>query len=102
MIVNERTSSVFKVLVWIIPVVFGAGGIVMSLNRAVSDVAEVEAAIERLKEDVVDHARDGVGHPGTRARLKRIETNQQQIIDRQQETFQSLGAICSATGARCP
>ena len=87
-------KSYIKVLVWLIPVVFGAGGVYAHVSRASADVADVRAEISA-------HTKEGVGHTATQVRLDRIETNQAQILTQQRRTAESVAAICQATGANC-
>lgn len=86
-----------KTLLWVIPVVFGAGGfyVLMTSTSAqlVHEVAEVQGEIEehtKLK-----------AHPVTEERIDTILTEQRAIRSEQADQAQSLAAICQATGARC-
>lgn len=95
------SSYWLKVVIWSIPVVFGAGGIYASIAHSSSDLSSVKADLTQVKKDVSDHTKAGVGHEATRSRLDRIETGQIRIISRQQVQSENIAAICQATNARC-
>ena len=80
-----------KTLLWVIPVVFGAGGfyVLMTSTSAqlVHEVAEVQGEIEE--------------HTKLKERIDTILTEQRAIRSEQADQAQSLAAICQATGARC-
>ena len=90
-----------KILVWMIPVIFGAGGLFVSLNQSRADVAEMKKDIVQVKQEIGDHAKQGVGHSVTKSRLRRIEKGQEKILTRQQISVENIAAICQATGAKC-
>lgn len=82
-----------KMMVWLIPVIFGAGGVYAHVSRASADASEVRRVVQEHKE--------GVGHPVTAVRLDRIETNQNQMLIEQKKNAANIAAICQATGANC-
>lgn len=90
-----------KVLVWLIPVVFGAGGIYTSVARSQDDIDMIKKDLVATKAEVADHTKAGVGHLGTKTRLKQIEKGQEKIITRQQIQSENIAAICQATKANC-
>ena len=99
---KSATDSVYvKILIWIVPVVFGAGGVYASLSRADSDIRNAKAEIVEARLEVRAHAAEGVGHPVTAVKLEQIETNQRQIMKEQRSNASNLAAICQATGAQC-
>jgi len=91
---SELETKYVKVLVWLIPVIFGAGGVYAHVARSSSDVSEV-------RKEVTAHTKEGVGHTGTQVRLDKIETNQTQILTEQRSNAENIAAICQATGAKC-
>lgn len=94
-------APLLKALIWVIPVVFGAGGVYASFTRASTDVARVEASLAKSQQLVSDHVGAAFGHVAARDRIIKIERNQEQIIERQQRAGESIAAICQATGANC-
>ena len=90
-----------KVLVWAIPVVFGAGGIYASVSQSKAEVRDLKKGLELIKDEVSSHKNEGVGHQSTKTRLHRIEAGQIRIITRQQIQSENIAAICQATKARC-
>lgn len=83
-----------KVLVWLIPVIFGAGGVYAHVSRASADITEVNKSLDA-------HLKKGVGHTATQVRLDQMEKNQTQIISEQKSNAENIAAICQATGAKC-
>ena len=98
-LINEQISWL-KVLVWCIPVIFGAGGIYASVVHSKDAVAEVKADVKQLEVSQATH-RSTVGHAVTESRLSQIEENQKSILVRQQQVGENVSAICQATGAKC-
>jgi len=86
-----------KVLVWVIPVVFGAGGfyaLITSTSASTShDLAEVRVELDEHKELKA--------HPVTEERIDTILTEQRAVRAEQKEQAENISAICQATGARC-
>mgnify|MGYP001388480662 CR=1 FL=1 len=100
--IHQVLSSYWiKVLVWLVPVVFGAGGIYASVSHSKAEVQSFKTDLEQVKKEISDHTKAGVGHEATRSRLDRIETGQLRIMSRQQVQSENIAAICQATNARC-
>lgn len=83
-----------KILVWLIPVIFGAGGVYAHVNRASADA-------DSVKKTVIEHTQKGVGHTATQVRLDQMEKNQARILSEQKSNGENIAAICQATGAKC-
>ena len=98
---DNQSSYWVKILVWCIPVIFGAGGVYASFSRTTADVKTIQKEVGSVKQQVSEHEKRGVGHSGTKARLKRIERNQTAIMTRQQAAGENLSAICTKIGADC-
>jgi hypothetical protein len=99
---RSTTDHVYvKVLIWLIPVVFGAGGVYASLSQANTDIRKAKAEVAEARIEVRAHVAEGVGHPVTAVKLEQIETNQRQIMKEQRSNASNLAAICQATGAQC-
>ncbi len=86
-----------KALIWVVPIVFGAGGfysmMVSSSAGLAEDVSEVQEKIEAHE--------DLKAHPVTEERLDVIVTEQRAVRAEQIEQGENLAAICQATGANC-
>ena len=86
-----------KALIWVVPIVFGAGGFYsMTVNGSAGlaeDVAEVQEKIESHE--------DLKAHPVTEERLETIVTEQRAVRAEQKEQGENIAAICAATGANC-
>ena len=90
-----------KAILWLLPFIFGAGGVYASLQRTGVELAKVEQVVDTNEKRLNGHLASGFGHDGARERVIKIETNQQQIIVRQQRAAENIAAICQATGASC-
>ena len=97
----DFNNPYIKVLVWLIPVIFGAGGLYASAAGTADKVTQIEARVMAVDKALDDHSRQGVGHSGTGARLSQIERNQIQFMERQERATRNIAAICQATGANC-
>ena len=95
---TAQTEHRLKMLLWVIPVVWGFGGfwaLMMSTSASLeSDVAAVQTGLhkhESLK-----------AHPVTESRLDVIVTEQRALRNSMSEANENLAAICAAIpGARC-
>ncbi len=89
-----------KIIVWLVSIVFVAGGMVYTLNSVASDV-------EKLSDSVVEHVQSE-GHPTRGVRVDYIEERQQAMSEtverldaRQQTMMTNQSAICTKLGADC-
>lgn len=99
---SETLSSYwFKAALWMVPVIFGAGGIYVSVSHSSAEVKAFKTNLEKVEKEVSEHTKAGVGHEATKSRLDRIETGQIRMITRQQVQSENIAAICQATNARC-
>ena len=86
-----------KLAVWIIPVVFGAGGFVSMMSASSSGLSK---DVEEAQSDIEEHeALDS--HPVTGAKLEILVTEQRAIRSDMKTQSANLAAICQATGASC-
>ena len=92
---NKDTA--LKSLLWLVPVVFGAGGFYTMMSststQLTQEVAEIQVEVE---EHVQLEA-----HPVTKARLEVLVTEQREMRSDLKTQSSNLAAICQATGARC-
>ena len=90
-------EQTLKVALWLVPMVFAAGGfwaLTHSNTEALSeDVAHARAAIEAHE--------DLRAHPVTEQRLETIVTEQRAVRSEQARQGENIAAICQATGASC-
>ena len=97
---NTDAATWLKILVWCVPVIFGAGGIYASVIHTSKEISAMKSDVKRIDTNHADH-KSTVGHPVTETRLSQIETNQKSILVRQQRLGENISAICQATGAKC-
>jgi len=83
-------SLAVKIVFWCIPVIFGAGAMYSTSNRAMAES-------EKMK----SHVSEPIGHAGTAEKLSQIEKNQSDILKDQKVQGQNIAAICQAIGADC-
>ena len=94
-------NLIVKIIFWCIPVIFGAGAIYSTSNRAMADSQKLRADVVRIESSVDKHLIEAIGHSGTAEKLAQIEKHQAQILKDQKINGQNLAAICQATGANC-
>tara|TARA_R100000808_G_scaffold23460_1_gene52098 strand:- start:7519 stop:7803 length:285 start_codon:yes stop_codon:yes gene_type:complete len=90
-------EQTLKVLLWAVPVIFGAGGFYSMVGATSASLTEKVAEIEvEVEEHVALEA-----HPVTKTRLDIIVEEQREMRDELKSQSASLAAICQATGAQC-
>tara|TARA_R110000824_G_scaffold249220_3_gene438171 strand:- start:144 stop:434 length:291 start_codon:yes stop_codon:yes gene_type:complete len=89
-----------KLVIWIVTVVFLAGGAWWSLQSVSTDVAEIKTSLDDTEGDLMIHAAAD-SHTGGDARITRIEATQTVLADDMKTLMTNQSAICQATGARC-
>ena len=93
-----------KALIWVVPIVFGAGGfysmMVSSSAGLTEDVSEVQEKIE-AHEDLKAHPVTEERITQTEEQITEILTEQRAVRAEQIEQGENLAAICQATGANC-
>ncbi len=96
-----------KILVWAIPVIFGAGTLVQMVSSDTADIGDLQDKVEAQEEALESH--QGLsGHPVSQTKIQHLTDQQDQMIteqremrDAQQDMAMDLAAICQATGAHC-
>tara|TARA_R110000824_G_scaffold43107_3_gene126510 strand:- start:3452 stop:3736 length:285 start_codon:yes stop_codon:yes gene_type:complete len=92
-----NTVDQLKLAVWIIPVVFGAGGFVSMMSASSSGLSK---DLEAVQSEISDHqAKDS--HPVTAARLEVVIDEQRELRSSMAEANENIAAICAATKSRC-
>ena len=94
-------NLIVKIIFWCIPVIFGAGAMYSTSNRAMAEAQKVYADAKRIESKIGEHMREPIGHAGTAEKLSQIEKNQAEILKDQKINGQNLAAICQAIGADC-
>lgn len=96
-----------KVLVWSIPVVFGAGTLVQMVTSDTADIGDLQEKVEQQQTALSTH--EGLsGHPVSQTQIQHLTVQQDQMMteqramrDEQRDIAMDLAAICQATGASC-
>lgn len=90
-------EQTLKILLWAVPVVFGAGGFYSMVGATSASLTEKVAEIEVEVEDHVALE----AHPVTKARLEVLVDEQRQMRSDMKTQSANIAAICQATGASC-
>jgi hypothetical protein len=88
-----------KVAIWILGIVFLAGGGWYSLGSVSADVEAIQATLDEQATAVTVHVANPEAHDD--ARIKRLEVQQTVIAEDVKSLMTNQSAICQATGARC-
>lgn len=98
---------IFKILVWSIPVVFGAGTLVQMVSSDTSDIGDLETNVQAQEKALIVHTSLS-GHAVSQTQIQHLTDQQDEMItdqrvmrDAQQDMAMDLAAICQATGAHC-
>ena len=98
---------VLKILVWSIPVVFGAGSLVQMVSADTSDIGDLEATVNAQEKALNVHTSLS-GHAVSQTQIQHLTDQQDEMLtdqrvmrDAQQDMAMDLAAICQATGAHC-
>lgn len=89
-----------KLAVWILGVVFLAGGGWYSLEAVSTDVIKIQETLDEQESSITIHVASE-GHEGGTDRMKRIEVAHSEMREDIRSLMVSQSAICQATGARC-
>ena len=89
-----------KLVIWIVTMIFLAGGGWYTLSDVSADVAHIQETIETQQSELTIHvAADG--HTSGETRIEKIETQQNEMSRDLKTLMTNQSAICQATGARC-
>lgn len=89
-----------KLAVWILGVVFLAGGGWWSLEAVSTDVIKIQETLDEQESSITIHLASD-GHPSGDDRMIRIEGAHTEMREDIRSLMVSQSAICQATGARC-
>ena len=97
--------NIIKAVVWLIPVIFGAGAIYASVDSTQKKAAENAKAITEIR---TSHVAGDKSRAVQRTQIKGLKTNQQNILKEVKEIRteqrvmqQNMAAVCQATNANC-
>ena len=88
-----------KVLQWVLPIVFVAGGVYMGWAQNSADIERLRGKVERLREG--SRAHELTGHVLTNQRLEILVQVVEELKEGQKRSARHLLAICVETGAVC-
>ena len=89
-----------KLVIWICSVVFLAGGGWWHLEAMSSDVTKIQETLDTQQSELAIHVA-AEGHTAGETRIKKIETQQNEMSRDLKTLMTNQSAICQATGARC-
>tara|TARA_R110002051_G_scaffold6202_2_gene30139 strand:- start:269 stop:559 length:291 start_codon:yes stop_codon:yes gene_type:complete len=89
-----------KLVIWVITVIFLAGGAWWSLSDVSADVSKIQETLDGQESELTIHvAADG--HTAGEGRIEKIEASQDEMGRDIKSLMTNQSAICQATGARC-
>ena len=89
-----------KLIIWIITVIFLAGGGWWTLHDVSADVAQIQETLDGQESELTIHvAADG--HTAGEGRVQKLEAKQDEMGKDIKSLMTNQSAICQATGARC-
>ena len=89
-----------KLVIWVITVIFLAGGAWWSLSDVSADVSKIQETLDGQESELTIHvAADG--HTAGESRIEKIEAKQDEMGKDIKSLMTNQSAICQATGARC-
>ena len=89
-----------KLVVWIVTVVFIAGGGWWNLQAMGKDVSMIQTTLDEQESSITVHVASE-GHESGTSRMQRIETAHLEMQEDIRSMMVNQSAICQATGARC-
>ena len=100
-------DAALKLLVWGIPVIFGAGAFVQLVTSDTASLGDLREQVEDQGKSLATH--QGLsGHPVSQTQIQHLTVQQDQMMTEQREMraaqreiAMDLAAICQATGAVC-
>ena len=88
-----------KLIIWVITLIFFAGGGWWSLKSVSANVSQIKATLDDQTTQVTVHLANPEAHDD--ARIERLETTQAAMAEDVKSLMTNQSAICQATGARC-
>ena len=89
-----------KLIIWLVSVVFLAGGGWWHLEAMSADVSKIQETLDTQQSELTIHvAADG--HTSGESRIEKLEAKQDEMGRDIKSLMTNQSAICQATGARC-
>ena len=89
-----------KLAIWVVTVIFLAGGGWWTLHDVSTDVAKIQDTLDGQENELTIHvAADG--HTSGESRIEKLEAKQDEMGRDIKSLMTNQSAICQATGARC-
>jgi len=85
---------------WIVGIVFIAGGGWWHLESVASDVVHIQETLDSQKSELAIHVASA-GHQARSERMSKVEEKQEEMARDIKALIANQSAICQATGARC-
>ena len=89
-----------KIVIWVITVVFIAGGGWWSLKSVSENVSNIQDTLDEQGNSLTIHLSSDA-HPSGAERISRIEDSHTEMGNDIKQLMTNQSAICQATGARC-
>jgi hypothetical protein len=89
-----------KLIIWVITIIFLAGGAWWSLSDVSADVAKIQETLDGQESELIIHVASD-GHVAGESRIEKIEVSQAEMGRDIKSLMTNQSAICQATGARC-
>ena len=89
-----------KLLIWIVGIVFLAGGGWWHLEAMSADVTKIQETLDNQQSELTIHVASD-GHTSGETRIEKLEAKQDEMGKDIKSLMTNQSAICQATGARC-
>ena len=89
-----------KLVIWVITLIFLAGGAWWSLSDVSADVSKIQETLDGQESELTIHV-SADGHIAGEGRIEKIEASQTEMGRDIKSLMTNQSAICQATGARC-
>ena len=89
-----------KLVIWIVTVIFLAGGGWYTLSDVSADVAQIQETLDTQQSELTIHVASD-GHTAGESRIEKLEAKQDEMGKDIKSLMTNQSAICQATGARC-
>ena len=89
-----------KLMIWVVTIIFVAGGGWWSLRDVSTDVAKIQETLDGQQSELTIHVAADE-HTAGESRIEKIEASQDEMGKDIKSLMTNQSAICQATGARC-
>ena len=89
-----------KLVIWIVTVIFLAGGAWWHLEAVSADVTKIQETLDTQQNELTIHVA-AEGHTAGESRIEKLEAKQDEMGKDIKSLMTNQSAICQATGARC-